>query len=462
MKIGFRKRLVIASVAIIAFGLSLTSCDPEEIIEQIKPDAKKTKLYTYVSDLMHDVYYWYKDVPANISHSLSPDVFDYFDRHLVSQDRWSWMMTGEEYLDDNAGVSTSYGASYAQPVEYFNDYSIRVKYVFPNTPMSENGVKRGWELTHVNNTPVMDLVRNNTFNSEMAKSTNTFTFKDLNNVSKTFTTSAREISTRSYFAREVYTSKEFPGLTKSVGYFNYYTFNAYMLKDIDDAMAIFKTAGIKHLILDLRYNGGGDGRATQLLANYIASASADGKLIAKREHNDKYSSLDNKVENMTIIKRIAGSLDLERIYILGSKGTASASEVIINGFKPLMDVIQVGTTTYGKPNGMYVLSYPENNYDNPEYIFLPIAFFSVNIDGKGHYLNGLEPDHYRPDDLYHEFGVNEDWVKACLTHSATGSFPALPPKAASVKSEGAMFRIPVESDSPNYGRYTFTLESVKL
>ena len=66
MKIGFRKRLVIASVAIIAFGLSLTSCDPEEIIEQIKPDAKKTKLYTYVSDLMHDVYYWYKEVPANI------------------------------------------------------------------------------------------------------------------------------------------------------------------------------------------------------------------------------------------------------------------------------------------------------------------------------------------------------------------------------------------------------------
>ncbi|MDD4058083.1 MAG: S41 family peptidase [Bacteroidales bacterium] len=455
MRVNFKNRIIIAFIAVTSLGITFTSCDPEDIIDQVTKITEKTKLYNYVSELMHDVYYWYKDIPKEINQVTSLDVYDYFEKHLVSQDRWSWMMTGEEYLNDNAGVSTSYGASYAQPIDHYEDYSIRVRYVFPNTPMSENGVKRGWELTHLNNVPVMDLVRNNTFNTEMAKTSNTFTFKDHNNTTKTFTTTSRVINTRSYFTKEVYTSNEFPGLTKPVGYFNYYTFNAHMLEDIDDAMAMFKSAGVKHLILDLRYNGGGDGRATQLLANYIAPASADGKLIAKREHNDKYSSMDNKTEYMTIVKRIAGSLDLERLYILGSKGTASASEVIINGFKPLMDVIQVGRTTYGKPNGMYVLSYPENNYTNPEYIFLPIAFFSVNINGEGHYLNGLEPDHSRPDDLYHEFGINEDWVKACLTHSATGSFPSLPPAGAQTKSLGEQYRIDNESDLKNYGRYTF-------
>ena len=158
---------------------------------------------------------------------------------------------------------------------------------------------------------------------------------------------------------------------------------------------------------------------------------------------------------MTIIKRIAGSLNLERLYILGSSGTASASEVIINGFQPLMDVVLVGRQTYGKPNGMYVISYPENNYTSPEYIFLPIAFFTVNSENEGNYLDGIVPDHSRPDDLYHEFGLNEDWVKACLTHPATGTFPPLPAAGASAPVKGDQFRIQQESDSPNYGKYTF-------
>lgn len=51
-----------------------------------------------------------------------------------------------------------------------------------------------------------------------------------------------------------------------------------MLSDIEQAMATFKTAGIKELILDLRYNGGGDGEATTLLSNYIAPSTAEGKL----------------------------------------------------------------------------------------------------------------------------------------------------------------------------------------
>jgi C-terminal processing protease CtpA/Prc len=143
------------------------------------------------------------------------------------------------------------------------------------------------------------------------------------------------------------------------------------------------------------------------------------------------------------------------LYILGSKGTASASEVIINGFKPLMDVVLVGRQTYGKPNGMYVISYPENNYTSPQYIFLPIAFFTVNSVNEGNYVNGIEPDHSRPDDLYHEFGINEDWVKACLTHSATGAFPPLPPAGSPAMYEGEQFRIPLDSESPYYGRYTF-------
>ncbi len=160
---------------------------------------------------------------------------------------------------------------------------------------------------------------------------------------------------------------------------------------------LFQAANVKELILDLRYNGGGDAAATQLLSNYIAPASANGKIVARRKHNDKLSAYDSDVNTMTVVQRVSNSLDLNRLIILTSGGTASASEIIVNGFKPLMNVLQVGRTTYGKPNGMYVWFYPENEELYPDYVFLPIAFYSVNSLGEGDYENGIVPDQQRPD-----------------------------------------------------------------
>jgi len=362
-------------------------------------------------------------------------------------------MSGEEYTDSESGVYLTYGASYAQPIDHYNDYSVRVRYVFDNSPMSENGVKRGYELTHLNGTPVMDLISDGSFNILMAKTTNQFTFKKYDGTSFTFTTSSREVSTRSVLKTMVITSADFSGLPYPVGYFNYYAFKAGMLSEIDNAMATFKAANIKELVLDLRYNGGGDGDATQLLSNYIAPASANGKIVARRKHNDKLSSYDSKTSTMTIVSRIANSLNLNRLIILAGSGTASASEVIINGFKPLMTVLQIGNTTYGKPNGMYVWFYPENEEIYPDYVFLPIAFYSVNSLGEGNYEDGIAPDHERPDDLYHDFGLSEDWLKAALTYIATGSFPDVPAATVTAKPLKPNYRITVDEDAPNYGVY---------
>jgi len=412
-----------------------------------------SEIKTYLFGLMNDVYYWYKDMPKNIDPAPINSVYDYFDTLLVDKDRWSWMMSGEEYLASETGIYLTYGASYSQAIDYYDDYSVRVRYVFDNSPMSDNGIKRGYELSHLNGTPVMDLIVAGTFNSTLNKTSNTFTFKDYNGVSKTFSTSAREVSTRSVLKTMIITSADFPGLPYPVGYFHYFAFKAGMLSDIEDAMAQFKTAGIQELILDLRYNSGGDGTASQLLANYIAPPSAEGKIIARRTHNDKLSAYDDEPSTMTIVKRVANSLNLSRLIVLASKGTASASEMIINGFNPIMNVVQVGTTTYGKPNGMYVWFYPENEQDNPDYVFLPISFYSVNSVGYGGYENGLDPDYARPDDLYHDFGLEEDWLKSALTFIATGQMPSLPPIVQPARPLSHPGRIINDEERPNYGVY---------
>lgn len=444
----FRNTTII--LAIIATASFISSCTKPEVPDS-NPELTKAKTYLY--ELMGDVYYWYKDMPKNIDPKPINSIYNYFDTLLVSQDRWSWMMSGADYISSETGVYLTYGGSFSQPIDYYNDYGIRVRYVFANSPLSEKGVKRGYLLTHLNGTPVMDLIVANTFNSTISQTTNSFTFKDLAGISTTFTATAREVSTRSSLKTMVITSADFPNLPYPVGYFHYYAFKAGMLSDIDDAMATFKSAGIQELVLDLRYNGGGDGQATSLLANYIAPASAEGKIIARREHNDKLAQYDNDQTTMTIVKRVANSLNLSRIIILTSKGTASASEVILNGLKPLMNVVQIGRTTYGKPNGMYVWFYPENNQTNPDYVFLPIAFFSVNSIGAGHYESGIVPDNDRPDDLYHDFGLQEDWLKTALTFITTGQYLPLPAKPAAVKSLTPVGRIATDEDSRSYGIY---------
>lgn len=432
-------------------GLTLFSCSKEQAPED---PLKKEKAYTL--SIMNDIYYWYKDVPKNINPVRIPTLEQYFDTLLVPQDRWSWMMTGQEYLAMESGQYKIFGASFAQPIDYYNDYSIRVRYVFPNSPMSEHGVKRGYELTHLNGTPVSILIQNGTINTLLAQETNSFTFRDLSGSSFTFEASSRVVNTRSVLSTQVFTPQDFPGLQHNVGYIHYYTFNGNMNADIDNAVFLLKNSAISELILDLRYNGGGDGDALSHLANFVANESCNGQILGKRKHNDRYASYDNNPATMTVINNnYLLSLNMSRIFILTSKATASASEVLINGLKPMMNIVQIGRTTYGKPNGMYVIACPEDDYINPDYILLPIAFYTVNKNGQGNYEDGIAPDNSRPDDLYHDFGVQEDWIKACLTFIATGSYPALPQISAQISNSSPTGVFQLEEQKPGYGKMLF-------
>ena len=238
-------------------------------------------------------------------------------------------------------------------------------------------------------------------------------------------------------------------------------------------MSLFHNAGVRKLIVDLRYNGGGDSRASQLLTDCLAPRSAVGKPYVVRKHNSYLAKLDKSftdAENTDYIGSNENSLDLDGLYFITGEGSASASEMVMNGLKPYLgDRLQmVGDTTYGKPNGMYVLMYPgaesdyeaylEGDFSKLQWVFLPISFFNQNSLGQAIPTSGFIPDNYRPDDLFHDFGVEEESIRACLTHIVSGSYPALrsaPRGDFPVKSfRNSGYRIDTEEDKPNYGRYT--------
>ena len=111
---------------------------------------------------------------------------------------------------------------------------------------------------------------------------------------------------------------------------------------------------------------GGNVSVQEKLADYIVNSSANGGVMMKEVYN-----ANNTSNNVTTTFKKEGSLNLNRVYFIVGKSTASASELLINNLKPYMDVRLVGGTTYGKPVGFFPI--PVGDW----YIF-PVSFRSFN------------------------------------------------------------------------------------
>jgi len=490
----FFRRIFVAAFILLAFS----GCSkPEEesgskvpYEEQQRRQATEKALKFLRDDIMKSYYYWYNFVPTK-KFDYKTDIFQFFDDLLYSKDRWSWMMDGKTYMDSEQGLQTgTFGIKLGQMIEYYNDYGVFVSLVYPGGPFDQAGVKRGWEIISIDKERTDEFIKrdsealSNLFNNPSTTKAHLFKFKDTEGETHEIEILAAEsLATRPGLIKKIFTERDYPGLTRPVGYFNYLSFMAdndingkSMLEDITEAMEYFKENNVKTLILDLRYNGGGDSRASGLLVNYLAPASARGQVYVNRVHNQKYSSEDeaskvtSPAEFFEFLKKKYDtdlvckpeSPEFTTLYFITGKGSASASEMVLNGLKPLSNLHHVGNITYGKPNGMYVFLYPthlasydQNDYSGLKYVFLPICFYNANGLGQMIPDEGITPDNKRPDDLYHDFGPEEDNIGACLYHIVHGSYPDLPEKTFPTKATvGVDARLNEWENSKNYGRYT--------
>ena len=125
--------------------------------------------------------------------------------------------------------------------------------------------------------------------------------------------------------------------------------------------------------------------------------------IWNKKVTDYYESIDrtdwmkdlfvSEMDDKTVIN----SLNLNRVYIITSSNSASASEMLINGLSPFINVIQLGEATYGKNVGGLAVVYDyidnTNRTINPDhsYAISPITFRVANSEGFSDYANGLNP-----------------------------------------------------------------------
>lgn len=403
--------------------MGLSSCKKNADAINAAPDLRDS-VYAYSKE----VYLWSDNLPAtNVFNPLSYPSADSIMRKVRTyspfvngryQDRWSFVIDKTQWDNVVSGNSTDTGIRYA-----FNTESdLRVKLVYSQSSAGKLGVTRGWKTLKINGIDA-NYTNIKQINDELGKPSQTILFQkpDHNQVTITLTGS-------SYKSDYVMNSKVFNINGNNVGYFAFDSFlgsnSGQTTKDeLDKVFADFKSKNVTELVLDLRYNGGGYGTVSNYLGSLIAPASASGRVFVNSIHNSKYSKW-NRTEYFT---SLPNSLKVSRISIITTKGTASASEELINALKPVMTVKLIGSTTHGKPVGYY--GFPTMN----SYVF-PVALKNVNSVGFADFYEGFAVDKAQADDVTHDLGdPAESCLSIALNYIKTGVLQSVPGEQKSAR-----------------------------
>ncbi len=423
---------------LIAFlSIATVSCNKTE---NSKISNEALKVNEFVLEYMDFFYLWTDKIPDNLDAGSTEDSKEFFDKVVYkgtsdtydedldanrNGDRWSFITDDlQGLLDYFNGIRTSSGYYlYSYRIEEgSNKRALVVAYVYANTPASEAGLIRGSVIMEIDGNEltidnISELLSQESYTITMGKYD--FVNKEFIILGDTKSITKAEISINPIIKSEIYNING-----KKIAYLLYNSFIHNYDADLISEFDNYKAEGVTELILDLRYNGGGAVTSAINIASMVAPQSAIGDVFLKKQYNDelqelylddpKYGEdyLQNKLsskaygyeEDGGILGMDLPNLDLNRVYVIGLEGTASASELVINGLRPYMEVVTVGETTHGK----YTASATIPSKDYPNWAIQPIIFKSANANDVSDYWNGFAPEiGVRDQPIVGDFGYDE-------------------------------------------------------
>lgn len=363
-----------------------------------------------------DIYLWYKNIPPgfNARTHKDPDAIMQAIRPYSIEtgfanpvDRWSFAVTKAEW----DGISTGFSGDFGMNVFFRTDGDLRVSHVEPESPAGKAGIRRSWRIKTINGSSNI-VVANASFIVDAVYYSNAtnFVFEKPAGDEVSITLNAGGYKSHPVYLDTIYNSGG-----QKTGYMVFTSFlgdTTEMYQQFDRIFNHFKSENVQDVIIDLRYNGGGYVSVQNALANWLVPNAGNNGIMEVQKFNDKYSSFD---ETIRFAKK--GSLNLNRLFVIVSQQTASASELLINSLKPYMNVQLVGPSrTHGKPVGYFAI--PVGNW----YIF-PVSFRTINKNGEGNYFNGMDLSYQAADGLDKEWGdINESCLKSVLHFISSGSY----------------------------------------
>lgn len=386
---------------------------------------KELKINDFIWKGLNLYYYWQADVTdlsdsrfanqgelnAYLNGFSSPeDLFYSLLNNYPNTDRFSVIFSDYTVLEGVlSGNTANNGVDYQllRKAEGSDEVFGWVRYIIPNSDASSKDIRRGDIFYAVNGTPL----NVNNYRELLAGQNYTLNLADYD--SGNITPNSRSVAlTKTELAENpILINKVLTYDTHKIGYLMYNGFYGEYDNNLNTVFGQFRAEGVTDLVLDLRYNSGGAVKSATYLASMI-TGQFNGQVFAKQQWNAKIEDYFNDNDPEQLINRFSNSiggnainsLNLSKVYILTSKSTASSSELVINGLKPYIEVVQIGDVTVGKNVGSVTL------YDSPsfgkqgrsnrhKYAMQPICFKIVNSAGFGEYQNGISPPTPQPENL---------------------------------------------------------------
>lgn len=397
-----------AAIAFLCVAILFTSCKDDEAPAptgtEVVPDGPNVKINNWIYDVMDEVYYWTDQMPSDGNKNQDP--IDYFKSLRNANDRFSHIVPNyQDLMNSLNGVSREAGYEYQLfgANDSQTDVWAVISYVKGNSPAKEAGLKRGDVIHKING---QTITRSN-YRELIGKVSETHSIGFMR-----YEEEAEDLVDQPELTLQTIELAENPNFMDSVytigGHkIGYYVYNFFSPggsqkeydRQMDQVILDFKNKGITDVILDLRYNSGGAISSATNLASLVGRSVDDSKVFYENRWNSLYQKYwESKEDGDDILRgkfinkadKIGDNLASGRIYILVGSGSASASELIINGLKPYMDVYLIGDKTRGKNVGSIPI---ENKKDaDNDYGLLPIVFQIYNSQGFSDYSNGFVPN----------------------------------------------------------------------
>ncbi|WP_456867413.1 S41 family peptidase [Galbibacter sp. BG1] len=381
----------------------------------------------FVWKSMNSWYLWQSEV-GNLADSKDDNTNSYyeflngydtpeglFSNVLSSKDRFSYIESDYNNLFNSfSGVAKTNGVQFVvtRPPEGGTKVIGVVRYVVNGSDADVKGIKRGDIFYAIDGTELYAVtdsqgkITESNF-SLFDSDSYTMNFANIENNQVVANNVNVELNKSELTENPIHIHKTLDVNGTKIGYLMYNQFVADFDEQLNDAFSQFKSSGATELVIDLRYNPGGSVTSSTRLASLI-TGQFTGSLFSKATWNSKWSDFD---ENNNFVDNIDGtalnSLNLSKVYIIATDDSASASELLINGLDPWIQVIHIGDTTVGKnefsitlidnPSGATPYAYTGENSlananPNHKYALQPLVGTNENADGFSDFTTGLIPD----------------------------------------------------------------------
>ena len=379
-------------------------------------------------DSMRDFYLFYDQVPV-----VDPQSFESANdlvRNVRFQERDDFSHVSDAQqsslqFDEGREFGLGYGW------RFDNEGNARIVGTVLDSPFGRAGIERGDIILSVDGLDWSDETLDVNFGERVfgtpddpATATWSFQKRDSGQV-VTFDLTATEYDINTVVALNAFTNSAFSG---SIGYLAFSRFLNTSESELNQAFEFLQNQNITELVLDLRYNGGGRVSIARQLTSLLGGDSLAGETIYEYRFNDQYTDSNFILDFQSNV----GDLGLSRVVVLTSRNTASASEIVISGLQPHIEVVTIGGATRGKP-------YIQFAYDRCGERLALIEAEGFNASGVS-VFGGIPAVCYGEDDPTMDFGLSADssqfegLLQAGVDYITTGACAVEPVTIASRSS----------------------------